>query len=124
MTALRFKLPTPLVLNANAREHWAAKARKTRDLRQLAALKARTLPTMDRAHLLVHVGWPDKRRRDADNIRPTLKALIDGIVDAGVLPDDSDAHLIGPDCRTHIAGVRGFLILDFELTELAEGEVA
>ena len=30
---------------------------------------------------------------------PALKALVDGLVDAGLLPDDSTAHLQGPDTR-------------------------
>lgn len=32
---------------------------------------------------------PDKRRRDAENPVPTLKALCDGLVDAGLVPDDT-----------------------------------
>ena len=30
---------------------------------------------------------------------PTLKALVDGLVDAGLLPDDDARHLQGPDMR-------------------------
>ena len=46
------------------------------------------------------VRFPDKRRRDVHNLLPHLgKPLVDGIVDAEVLPDDSDEYLIGPDMR-------------------------
>ena len=30
---------------------------------------------------------------------PTIKALIDGMTDAGVWPDDDSEHVIGPDMR-------------------------
>ena len=38
-------------------------------------------------------------RRDLHNYMPTLKALVDGLVDAGLLPDDDARHLQGPDMR-------------------------
>lgn len=37
--------------------------------------------------------WPDKRRRDIRNAEYALKAAYDGIVDAGLIPDDSAEHL-------------------------------
>jgi crossover junction endodeoxyribonuclease RusA len=129
MTSLRFALPRAEVLTANQRLHWAQKARLTKDLRFLG--KIVTAPHLDRldpddqaaafhdrAHLTVHVGWPDKRRRDVANISPTIKALLDGIVDAGLLPDDDDTHLIGPDLRPYVAAMRGHVILDFEFEEV------
>lgn len=30
----------------------------------------------------------DRRRRDPSNLMPTQKAVVDGLVDAGVVPDD------------------------------------
>jgi hypothetical protein len=33
------------------------------------------------------------------NYYPTAKAILDGLVDAGVLPDDNDDHVTGPDMR-------------------------
>ena len=41
------------------------------------------------------VTWPDKRRRDVENLAPSVKAMTDGITSAGVLPDDSDEHVWG-----------------------------
>ncbi|KKK62984.1 hypothetical protein LCGC14_2998840, partial [marine sediment metagenome] len=35
----------------------------------------------------------DRRRRDMNNLDASLKALWDGIVDAGILADDSSEHL-------------------------------
>ena len=34
------------------------------------------------------------RKSDATNLAPTAKACIDGLVDAGWLPDDDDQHVI------------------------------
>lgn len=36
---------------------------------------------------------PDRRRRDPHNLYPTVKACIDGMVDAGVFDDDDATHL-------------------------------
>ncbi len=37
------------------------------------------------------------RLRDVGNV--SVKAAIDGLVDYGLIPDDDDAHLLGPDLR-------------------------
>lgn len=121
-------LATGDCLNANQRHHWAVKCRKVHAIRSAAYFAAfrRVFnePPYLRAHLVVTVGWPDKRRRDVANLSPTIKAAIDGIVDAGLIPDDSDAHLVGPDLRPYVAGEKGRVLLTFTFTELAEGEAA
>lgn len=48
----------------------------------------------DRAHLSVTVDWPDRRDRDTPNIWPTVKALEDGLVKGGLLPDDNDRFIL------------------------------
>jgi len=62
----------------------------------------------------VHIA--DKRRREVSNYFPTFKACIDGFVDAGILEDDSDAHVIGPDPRRAYDGPPRIV---FELEEVA-----
>lgn len=118
MTTIEFAVPTARILNANQRLHWAKRSAMTKMLRAEAMLHAVDLPRMARAHLTVRVGWPDKRRRDAMNVHPTIKACVDGFIDAGLLDDDSDAHLTGPDLRPYVAGHKGYVVLTFCFEEL------
>lgn len=43
--------------------------------------------------------WADNRRRDPGNWYPTAKAIVDGLVDAGILIDDDHTKVVGPDMR-------------------------
>ena len=112
-------LPRAAALTANQRLHWRAKAERNRALRtrgRIAWLNA-GLASMDRAHLTVTLAWHDARRRDVSNWAPTIKGLVDGMVtDAGALPDDDNAHLIGPDLRGEVdpAVAVGTLRLTFD----------
>lgn len=118
MSVIELSWPMKETLNANQRLHWAQRSARTRNLRQVAYSFGLHATPMERASLVVAIGWPDKRRRDAHNLMPTIKACIDGFVDAGVLPDDSDAHLVGPDLRPFVAGGRGYVKLAFTFTEI------
>jgi crossover junction endodeoxyribonuclease RusA len=117
---LHFELPRSLVINANDRTHWAPKAEVTRNLRAMGARAAKDCESMDKATILIRIGWPDKRHRDADNLSPTTKALIDGIVgDGGLLPNDSDRHIVSVTKAGYVAGRTGLVVLDFEFREVA-----
>jgi hypothetical protein len=48
---------------------------------------------LDCAALNIEMQWPDRRRRDAPNIWPAVKPLVDGLVLGGLLPDDDDEHI-------------------------------
>lgn len=100
-TVIHFGIPRNLILTANQRMHWRKKAQRTKAIRELAAVHTRASKPapMQAAHCLVELTWPTRHRRDAHNLMPTIKACIDGIVDAKLLPDDSDKHLTGPDLR-------------------------
>lgn len=52
----------------------------------------------------------DRRRRDPDAGSLTLKAAIDGLVDAGVIPADDDRHVVETACRIEHGDVRGVRI--------------
>lgn len=107
MNKIEVKLTVPLLdtITSNDREHWAQRSRRARNLRDFGrfhtakAIGQNQTPIFEKAHCVVHISWPDKRRRDVHNWMPTIKHIIDGCIDAGLLPDDSDAHLTGPDLR-------------------------
>ncbi|HFU3818978.1 TPA: hypothetical protein ACGO74_000179 [Streptococcus suis] len=82
------------MLNANDRMNWAQKAKITAYLRHAAFLKVSegkyTTHTKKRpCGLLVTIYAPTKRRMDPPNFYPTVKALIDGMTDAGIWTDDN-----------------------------------
>lgn len=80
-------------LTANQRLHWAHKAKITAEIRDLAAWQAKRVPPMTRCRVDLIWKVRDSRRRDVDNVVPTLKAICDGIVDAGVVPDDTPQYM-------------------------------
>lgn len=89
-------LPWPAPpLRQNDRLHWSARARAVRDIRHAVAMLAR--PASLRIYTRCDIGlvWHvnTAHRRDSDGPAPTLKAAIDGLVDAGVLPDDRHEYV-------------------------------
>ena len=98
MTTLTITIPKSLWLTSNQRLHWAPKAERTRMLRAIGkseAVKA-GLKDLGPTHVAAFIGYLTGGRADPANSAPTIKALIDGITDAGAWPDDDHAHVIGP----------------------------
>lgn len=91
-------------LSANQRMHWAAKARTTREVRQTACLLARKAPRTDRLVVTLHYRPRVKRRRDTVNLGPLVKVLVDGLIDAGIAPDDDHEHVSTPEPVIHQPG--------------------
>ena len=88
-------------LNSNQRLNryvTAARVKQWRARAHVAVIQAGR-PKLDRAHVTAVISHTTNRRRDALNWWPTVKAAIDGAVEAGLLPDDSDAYVVGPDLR-------------------------
>ena len=107
-------IPAPCqLINLNSRMHWAPKAEMTRAWRtaaHVAASKAKLPKGLDRVHIVAHVIKPTSRAYDVHNLMPTLKAAIDGLVDFGLISDDTNAHLTGPDLRQGGKGELGVII--------------
>lgn len=88
-------------LTANQRMHYMQRARLTKALRDGAnlSIKAALTPeqraTWPLPWVRVQLVWnvTDRRRRDEDNIVPTLKPICDGLVDAGIVPDDTPEYM-------------------------------
>lgn len=117
---LTFTIPPSQWLTANGRYHWATKARATKALRQRARIEAqRHTPLQTPVHTTAIIGYKTAGRADPANANPTVKALIDGIVDAGIIPDDDARHLIGPDFRLgEPHGQKGIHIIHIDLEEV------
>lgn len=123
-----FNIPRDLLLTSNQRHHWTKRSRATKTLRAMGyhITKQARLKPMQRARLIVTVAWPNRRRRDVSNLAPTIKALVDGSVDAGILIDDNDKYLVGPDLRVAetLCGKQFAATLTFDWQALADGESA
>jgi Holliday junction resolvase RusA-like endonuclease len=87
--------PSP---NALRRMHWATRAAIAREWRHsawAAALEARNhyCPSVGfpwlRANVKIVIVTKTATRRDPDNAVASVKPLIDGLVDAGIIADDS-----------------------------------
>lgn len=107
----------PLTKNAVRRMHYQTEAKARRVIVEAATWLARThLEPMTGANVTLHWRMADKRRRDGDGAAPTLAACIDGLVRAGVLPDDSWVHVphSGVTCHPPIKGKPGALWLEIE----------
>lgn len=97
MTRYDIRLPwTRPPLSLNDRGHWAARARRIKEVRAVAAALTRAQHIPAAAKVAVHLDYVprDRRRRDEDNLVGTFKACCDGIVDAGVVVDDAPAYMV------------------------------
>ena len=89
-------------LSMNSRMHWGKSSRITKQIRTTAWLLAKQakIPTdCDHITVCLHYRPKDRRRRDAENPTPVLKAACDGLVDAGLVSDDT------PDLMTKLMPV-------------------
>ena len=97
-----FRLELPKLadwLNLNQKEHWAPRNKRAQVWRHGAHIKARQakLPRgLRRVQVDAYVWKSSRRRYDPHNLMPTLKPVIDGLVDYGLLVDDSSEYLAGP----------------------------
>lgn len=109
----------PLTVNAVSSLHRQAWAKSTKATRETWAwlAKAQRIPALDRIRVDVTPLHRDGRSpQDVAAAAPAAKAAIDGLVDAGVLTDDDQHHLV---CITFwppvICGVDG---LELTITEI------
>lgn len=107
----------PLSMNEQRRLHHQQLAKRVAEIKGAVTLRCRhrdgilwrgvdgieretPTPKLERAQSVVLVFEPNNnRRRDADGMGAALKPILDGIVIAGMLPDDSSAHVAMTGCR-------------------------
>lgn len=96
---ISFSIPREWWMSANRpiTDH-GYRARLRSNLHQLAMLRARQghIPAYERAALTWEISYPkgtSYKTGDPTNAHPTTKALLDGLVKAGIFPDDSPAYI-------------------------------
>lgn len=87
-------------LSLNDRMDWRTKSVWTKTLRHTAwaLAKQAKIPPLGSCQVTLLYTPRDRRRRDEDNIFATLKPLADGLVDAGIVVDDTP-DLMRKQCR-------------------------
>jgi hypothetical protein len=98
-------------LNSNDRRFRFNKAKLTREWRGLGVKAVRkalgTTPVenespnmfQSRVHVTARFWKPTRAHYDPNNLWPTVKAICDGLTDAGLWADDDHEHVEGPDMR-------------------------
>lgn len=90
-------------ISANRRRHWTVEADLTAWWRAAAGWRARQtrVPALGPTLVVAELRMIPRRRVRIDpaNYAPTAKACVDGLVDAGIWPDDSSGWVTGPDMR-------------------------
>lgn len=82
------------LLNANGREHWTKRANLVSTIRMTARNLSSNIPHLDKVKIRAIYYAPNNRRRDMSNLFPSVKSAVDGLVDSGVLKDDSDRYVV------------------------------
>ena len=122
VSTVNVRVPTKLALTSNQRLHWAAKASRTRDLRLLGKLAAAPVTgrqPIEQAQMHVIIRWPDRRARDLHNYGPTVKALVDGFRDAGLIADDNSSVITAEHYEAGPVGARGAVLFEIRFVEVA-----
>ncbi|MDD5095559.1 MAG: endodeoxyribonuclease RusA [Dehalococcoidia bacterium] len=97
---MRIEIPSlpPKACSPNARVHWAEKAKQAKRYRELSFLSAKSAMNgwiaPEKALVQLTFIIPDHRRRDIDNLVASFKSGLDGLVDAGVIRDDSGKRIV------------------------------
>lgn len=95
---MKFEIPGSLpgmneIIEA-AKSHFGAYAKMKEEHTTAITWLAKKLPAYKRVVLVITWYEPD-RRRDPDNIMAGQKFIMDGLVMAGVIPNDSQRHIKG-----------------------------
>lgn len=102
-------LPRIHLSNDERKLHWRALSNIHADWREAGAQACRLVrpPKMERAFITVWSQHPGGVLPDPDAPSPSVKAALDGIVDAGVLPGDTGKHVGGVLYLPPVKGPKG-----------------
>ncbi|MBJ8342800.1 hypothetical protein JGU71_28310 [Antrihabitans sp. YC3-6] len=127
MTRVELALPwTRPQLNPNTRMHRMVRARITAEIRRDTAWIAKAAKLTPTHPITVSLHYQPARsgRRDPGNLCLDSKAMIDGLVDAGLAPDDTFDFIQERMPKIHpvVAGERGRMWLTLSWTTEVEGQ--
>lgn len=116
-----------MVINSNDRLHPQVKAKMTRHIRNLALYQVTS--EMPRKHVpfsrkrpcevTVTVFSPTKSKLDPPNLYPTVKAIVDGMTDAGIWIDDNHKVIKSMTFRYGgLSGEKGYYKLVLDIREV------
>lgn len=108
--------PPAKLLSMNDRDHWRKKARLTADwvqAAQIAAHQARVHQKWEPVPSIVTITLPVKgnRRRDPHNFFATVKPIVDGMVLAGIWPDDNSEWVTVTEPSLHVGGAKVMVLV-------------
>lgn len=113
-------------VSVNQRLYWRELRRRNRTWRDAGNIWARKAKLRDLppSHVVAELVMLAKRRHRLDpaNYQDTAKAVLDGLVDAGVWPDDSSKWVTGPDMRLGEASMDGHELLILRINPIGGGD--
>lgn len=119
---------TKKLVSANTKLHRAVAGQVRAYWRHLAADIAREAYGVadvgeawhQRIRIVITYRFPDRRRHDVGNLYSYVaKPIVDGLVDARIVADDDDRHVVGPDPRRDFA--RGPHRITITIEDLPDG---
>jgi crossover junction endodeoxyribonuclease RusA len=89
------RLPFDKPISLNDRMHHMVRSKRMKEWRTASALLIRQakIPPMGIVQPTLVYHPAQRRRRDPDNLVLAYKAVVDGFVDAGVIPDDTQEYV-------------------------------
>ena len=93
-----------LTMNLYRNAHWSALAKAKRKYHEEVSKFAEQLPKFNKLSVHYILYFPDKRKRDIDNMTYALhKFLMDSLVEHKVIDDDDVHHVVG--FSTYFGGI-------------------
>lgn len=107
-------------LTTNSRDHWAVTNKRTQTWRKAAwamTKAVRLTPIAGPVHITATIHKTTRHRYDLDGHTPTVKACIDGIRQAGLLPEDNTTVIPQLTIRAGEPRKRAGVLLRIEATQ-------
>lgn len=104
-------------LSLNKKLHWAVEAKLKKQWRRFSSLSASRFPAFAKVDVTLTWFVVTTRVRDEDNMARLLKCLCDGLVDAGVVPDDSPEYM-GKKCRIERSPERTTAYMELRIEQI------